>query len=73
MKIELTPEEIEIARKAIEDELIDFRDRRLSTPFRGNGLVVRETDGSPSDIIRFGPEDAIRIGIAAVNRHRSGA
>lgn len=57
---------LEIGRRAIEDELIDWRDSRLSTPLRGNGLVVRERDGTPSNTIRFGPEHALRIGIQAI-------
>ena len=36
---------LEIGRKAIESALIDFRDGRLSQ-IRGNGLVIREQDGS---------------------------
>jgi len=57
---------LEIGRKAIEDELVDFRDNRISMLGRGNGLVIREKDGKESSMIRFGPEDALRIGLKAI-------
>lgn len=63
---ELTDEHFEIARKAIEDELIDWRERRLSLLGRGNGLVVKEADGTESSTIRMGPETAVRIGLRAI-------
>jgi len=62
----LADELLEVGRKAIEDTLIEFRDGRLSEPFRGNGLVIREKDGKDSSIIRFGLETALRIGIKAM-------
>jgi len=61
----LTDDMLEIGRKAIEDMLIEFRDSRMFT-VRGNGLVIRERDGSDSNIIRFGPESALKIGIEAM-------
>lgn len=33
------------------------------------GLVIREKDGSASNIIRFGPETALRIGLKAIEKH----
>ena len=57
---------IEIGRKAIEDNLIEWRDARMSAIGRGNGLVVNEVDGQPSKVIRFGPEVALRIGLKAI-------
>lgn len=60
---------LEIARKAIEDQFIWFRDERLSSPLRNNGLVCKEKDGTPSDVIRFGPEDALIIGLKAIAKH----
>ena len=56
---------LEVGRQAIENELIEWRDRRLSV-FRGNGLVVAEPDGTRSDVIRFGPEVALKIGLRAI-------
>lgn len=64
---------LEIARQAVENVLIDFRDSRISQPLRGNGLVVRERDGKESSIIRFGPEEAIRIGLQAIVDHKNKA
>jgi len=57
---------LEIARTAIEDQLIGFRDSRLSQPLRGNGLVVKERNGESSSIIRFGPEIAVQLGLRAI-------
>jgi hypothetical protein len=62
----LSPELLEIGRKAIEDTLIEWRDNRLSEFTRGNGLVIRERNGKDSSMIRFGPETALRIGINAM-------
>lgn len=63
---------LEVGRRAIEDELIEWRDLRLSV-MRNNGLVIRESDGSPSDVIRMGPEDALRIGLRAIAAALTGA
>lgn len=60
---------IEIGRKAIEDELIEWRDSGLSCLNRGNGFVCRWPDGKSSDIIRFGPEVGIRIALKAIAKH----
>jgi len=65
------PQMLEIGRKAIEDVLIELRDSRISMMTRGNGLVIREVDGNPSSIIRLGPEDALRIGLKAINGDRT--
>lgn len=69
-KIELAESEIELARKTVEDALIDFRNSRVST-LRNNGLCVKEKDGTPSDIIRFGFEYGLMIAIEAINNSRS--
>jgi len=60
---------LEIARKAIEDRLIELRDSRLSMLGRGNGLVIREEDGSNSYIIRMGPETAVSLGLKAIAKY----
>lgn len=57
---------LEVGRQAVEAVLLEWRDRRISTPFRGNGLVCREKDGKESSIIRMGPEDGLRIGLKAI-------
>jgi hypothetical protein len=58
-----------VARRAIEAELIEFRDSRLSMLNRNNGFVIKETDGTPSEIIRFGPEIGVRIALRAIADH----
>lgn len=60
-----TPTVLETARRAVEDELIDWRDEGRFV-LRNNGCVVKWPDGTPSDIIRFGPEIAVLVGIRAV-------
>lgn len=57
---------IEIGRRAIEDELVSFRDSRIAMLGRGNGLVIREKDGQESAVIRLGLEDCLRIGLKAM-------
>ena len=69
LEISGNSELLEIARKAIENKLIEWRDDRLSEHLRANGLVCREKDGSESSIIRFGPETAMRIGLKAIADH----
>lgn len=63
------PELLEVGRRAIEDVLIEWRDSRLSIWGRGNGLVVKEKDGSESSIIRMGAEHALKIGLEAIAKH----
>jgi hypothetical protein len=70
MLSELTTEDFEIARLAIEDVLVDFRDNRIFVS-RNNGLVIKERNGKDSSIIRLGSEDALRIGIKAIIKRRS--
>jgi hypothetical protein len=60
---------MEVGRKAIEDELVDWRDRRLSTLLRNNGFTIKEKNGKPSDIIRFGPEVGVDIALRAIAKH----
>lgn len=58
-----------VPRRAIEEALVDFRDSGISLLGRNNGLVIKYKDGSSSDIIRLGPEDAVRIGLIALADH----
>lgn len=60
---ELHEKALEVARKAIEDILVDFRDGRLSAINCGNGFVCREKDGKPSDIIRLSTKQGLSIAI----------
>lgn len=59
---------LEIGRKAIEAILIDRRNSRIFI-LRNNGLVCKERNGDPSNIIRMGPEEAIIIGLEAISNH----
>lgn len=68
LKLAEDQELLEVGRKAVEETLIDFRDSRISQP-RGNGLVIREKDGTESSLIRLGPEDALRIALKAIHKH----
>lgn len=63
-----SPELLEIARQAIENTLIDFRDSRIFV-LRNNGLVCKEKDGTDSSVIRLGPEHAVKIGLKAIKEH----
>ena len=60
-----------VARRAVEDELIEWRDSRRFV-LRNNGFVVKEQDGSDSSIIRFGPETGVRIALLALADHLDG-
>lgn len=55
---------LEAARKAVEDVLIERRDARMFV-IAGNGLTVRESDGSGSEIMRLRTVDGLHIGIRA--------
>ena len=73
MRLEdMTDADYEIGRQAVEAALIELRDGRISILGRGNGLVIREQDGSPSDVIRLGMEDAMRIAVKAIIEQRRG-
>lgn len=63
---ELTEQDYEVARLAVEDALVKLRDDRLSLLFRNNGLVIKERDGSDSGIIRLGFEGGLRVAISAL-------
>ena len=60
---------MEVGRKAIEDELIHWRDERLSSVNRRNGFCIRERDGTPSSIIRFGPEYGVGLALEKIAKH----
>ena len=70
---EIDPAALEIARKKIEDALIEFRDAGISVLGRGNGFCVRYRDGEPSGIIRLGTAEGLAIGIKAYLEALNGA
>jgi hypothetical protein len=59
---------MQIARKAIEDELVEWRDE-CRFMMRNNGFAIRNRDGSSSTIIRFGSEYGLRIALRAIAAH----
>lgn len=72
-KMAQDPELLMAVHLKIEDLLIEMRDGGLSIMnARGgpaNGLVVRYSDGSPSDIIRLGTRDAVRLALEGAADH----
>lgn len=64
----LDPYALTMAHLAVEDELIERRDARISVMGPANGLVVKERNGTESSIMRMGTRDALEIGIAAYLR-----
>lgn len=61
---------LEIARRAIEDELVYRRDNHISV-LRNNGCAIRSKNGtgSGSDIFRLGHEEAMCIGLKAIAKY----
>ena len=60
-----------VARRAIEDELVQWRDDGMFV-LRNNGFAIKHKDGTPSDVIRFGPEVGVRIALRALADHLDG-
>jgi hypothetical protein len=63
--IQIDQDALTAAHVAVEDVLIEMRDSRIGQLGPANGFVVRERDGSPSDIIRLGTRWGLEIGIKA--------
>ena len=61
---------LEIARRAIEDQLIKNRDEHIFI-MRANGVGCRNRDGSESPKYRLNLEDALQIGLLAINNYIS--
>lgn len=59
---------MEVGRKAVENELVEWRDNTRFMP-RNNGLTIRNRDGSESGIVRFGPEVGVAIALRAIAEH----
>jgi hypothetical protein len=62
---DVDPNALTAAHLAVEDELVEMRDARMFVLGPANGLIIKERDGSWSDVMRLGTRDALRIGIAA--------
>ncbi len=59
------PELMEVARQAIENELVVRRDSNIFV-LRNNGLVIKHFSGEPSNVIRMGSGQAVEIGLRAI-------
>jgi len=59
------PELMEVAHRAIRNELSNRRDQSISI-LRDNGLVIKYSDGKVSDVIRMSPEEAVKVGLRAI-------
>jgi hypothetical protein len=62
---EIDEDALTAAHVAIEDVLIELRDSRIGVLNRANGFVVNEYDGTPSNTMRLGTRDGLRIAIKA--------
>lgn len=62
---DLDQEALTRAHVAVENVLIQRRDDRISVLGPANGLVVKESDGTESSVMRLGTRDALQIGIKA--------
>lgn len=67
---DLDQEALAAAHLAVEDMLVDLRERRISRQAR-NGLVILERDGSESSAIRLGTRDGLAVGIRAYLKVRA--
>lgn len=67
-QVEANPKLLEVARKAVEDVLIERRDSGIGM-LRNNGLVCKHKDSTPSSVIRMGMEEAIAVGLDAIVEH----
>lgn len=66
---QVTDADIEVARRKIEDMLIEFRDIGLSLapgPAFGHGLVVKNRDGEYSSVIRLATGEAIAVALKMI-------
>jgi hypothetical protein len=61
--VQINARALSTARRSVEDVLVMLRDSRISSLTCGNGLVIRETDGTDSSAIRLSTVDALEIGI----------
>ena len=59
---------IEVMRKAVEDELVEWRDE-MRFMACGNGFSIRSREGEPSAIIRFRTDIGLRLALRALARH----
>ena len=53
------------AHCAVEQELVELRDARISVLGPRNGFIINERDGTPSPMLRLGTRDGLAIAIGA--------
>lgn len=58
----------EVARRAIEDELIELRDEGISVVGPGNGFTVNYVDGTPGPM-RMSTFDGLKVALRALMEH----
>jgi hypothetical protein len=63
-EIEIDDAALEVARKTVEDALIEMRDSHMFM-IGGNGFHVRNRDGSESSIMRMSTAMGLEVGIKA--------
>lgn len=62
-EVVVDPYALALARRAVEDLLVEFRDSGWSVAV-GNGLVIAGRDGQQSSAIRLSTSEGLRIGIS---------
>jgi len=63
-EIEINDVALEVARKAVEDALVEMRDAHMFM-IGGNGFHIRNRDGSGSSIMRMSTAMGLSVGIKA--------
>lgn len=66
------PAAVAAAHREIQAVLVELRDSRFSLLGRGNGLVIRERDGTDSASIRMSTPEAVRVALRAIAGHLRG-
>ncbi len=64
MSFEINKDALEVARKAVEERIIEMRDSGMFM-LSNNGFVCNSFDGTPSSIIRLSTAFGLQLGIEA--------
>lgn len=56
---------LRVARRVVEDVLVDLRDNRVSVMSAGNGFAIRDMDSPGPSLIRLSTIEGLEIGIRA--------
>ena len=70
LPMDLTLDELEVGRLAVEDMLVELRDSRISV-MRNNGLCIKDRDSTPSAIVRMSIGTAITVAMEAIEKLRA--